>query len=218
MNDLENLKDRVRQILDDGGDSRFSETLLENAVRQAMARLDDKLPQMRVMEHTVVSPGRDQVLSGLQHPLFLVKLVRLDAMEDDREREIDAGVTFTLNGESGLLHFGGGLIPQTGDRFLVHYAAGNILAGLDEAETTSLPEAAIPALECASAGMACLLRSAAVSEAYGARPGESNRLTQQSRLWLDAAEKSLASLQSRQEFDSPRGFALDAWDKGGRLP
>ena len=117
-----------------------------------------------------------------------------------------------------MLHFGGGLIPQTGDRFLVHYAAGNILAGLDEAETTSLPEAAIPALECASAGMACLLRSAAVSEAYGARPGESNRLTQQSRLWLDAAEKSLASLQSRQEFDSPRGFALDAWDKGGRLP
>jgi len=216
MNDLENLKNRVRQILDDGGGTRFSETLLDNAVRQAMTRLDDKLPQMKEVEFTVVSPGCYQVVSGLQRPLFMVKVLRLGGLEDSKEREITTGVVFTLNGEDVLLHFGGGLIPRTGDRFLIHYAAGNSLAGLDEAETTSLPESALPALECAVAGLACLLRAAAVSEAYGARPGESNRLTQQSRLWLDAAEKSLASLQSRQEFAYPRGFALDAWDKGGR--
>jgi len=201
-------------ILGDAAGDRFGEDLLECAIRQALTRVDERLPLVRTSALVISTPGRDQTLEGLEKPLYLVKVMRLTGT-DGSEEEIRGGYTYTLNGSTGNLHFCGVDFPTVGETLRITYAAANTLSGLEDAETTSLPESAASALEMLSAGMACLLRAAAVVESYGARTGESARMVEQSRLWMELANQNLEKLKSLQEFAFPAGFALDQWDQEG---
>lgn len=214
MQTLASIKERVRLILGDAAGDRFGEDLLDCAIRQALTRVDERLPLVRMSELVISTPGRDQTLEGLDNPLYLVKVMRL-AGADGIEEEIRGGYTYTLNGSTGNLHFGGVDFPAVGEMMQITYAAANTLSGLEDVETTSLPESAASALEMLAAGMACLLRAAAVAESYGARAGESARMVEQSRLWMELANQNLEKLTSLQEFAFPAGFALDEWDQEG---
>ena len=213
MANLEDVKTRVRQILDDAAGTRFTDTLLENAARQALTRLDEALPLMRSLDVTRTDSGRDQALTGLTGPLFLVKVIKIPDLPESRETEIRYGFTCSLAGDSAALHFSGPVIPRAGESLRVSYASRNTLAGLDGAEATTVPETALTALHYAYASAACLLRAASVSEAYGARPGESARLVEQSKVWMETAERDLQNMKNQQEFAYPAGFALDRWDR-----
>ena len=203
---LEDVKTRVRQILDDAEGTRFSDSLLENAVRQALTRLDEALPLIGILDITRTDSGRDQVLTGLTDPLYLINVIKI-------ESEIRYGFTCTLAGDNVALHFSGPVIPRAGESLRVSYASRNTLDGLDEAEVTTVPDSALTALHYACASAACLLRAASVSEAYGARPGESARLVEQSKVWMETAERDLQNMKNQQEFAYPAGFALDRWDR-----
>lgn len=208
MIDLASIQNRVRQILDDEAASRFSDELLDNAIRMALQRIDEKIPLVRSVDHPVTSSGRDQVVNGLLRPLFVIR-IRLN------QEPIRSGYVYTLTGESAALHFAGSRFPQSGETLQVEYGAQNTLAGLDGSTASSLPEAAATALESGAAGYACLWRAASVAEAYGARPGESARLAEQGRLWLATSVELIGKLHSLQDFSYPVGFALDEWDEKG---
>ena len=88
MANLEDVKTRVRQILDDAEGTRFNDSMLENAVRQALARLDVALPVMRIVDITRTDSGREQVLTGLESPLYLIKVIKKPDLAESREPEI----------------------------------------------------------------------------------------------------------------------------------
>ena len=206
---LENTINHVRQVLDDDAANRFSDDLLESAVRQAMARIDESLPRVLTAELEVITGGRDQSLTGVENCLYLIDLEAEKAPDGDLE------YVYTLQDDTIQLHFNGTYVPQSGETLCLMIASRNTLSGLDDAETTSLPESVAAVLEYGTAGFACLQRAAAVAEAYGARPGESARLVEQSRFWLEQCTNALQALKTLREFGYPPGFKLDAWDQKG---
>jgi hypothetical protein len=213
MQTIESIKNRVRQILDDAAGARFSDNLLENAIRQALARLDEKLPLLRTLDQQISTAGREVTLTGMDHPLYLVEVTIMSTSAGGCGQEIKKGYSYTLQGDSGSLHFNDTTFLNAGETLRVTYAAQNTLSGLDGSTTTSAPEAAGTALETGSASFACLLRAASLAEAYGARTGESARLVEQSRLWQELSDESLTKLKNFQAFDYPSGFSLDQWDR-----
>ncbi len=208
MIDLASIKNRVRQILDDADAARYSDELLENAIRLALRRIDEKIPLVRSVDFEVTTSGRDQVISGMQNPLYVIQVML-------QQEQIRSGYSYTLEGESAALHFCGTWFPQGGETLQVEYGAQNTLTGLDGAVKSSLPEAAAAALETGAAGYACLWRAVSVAEAYGARPGESARLAEQSRMWMETSAELIGKLRNTQDFSYPAGFALDEWDEEG---
>jgi len=215
MLNLEDLKSRVLLLLGDEEGTRFGGELVENAIRQGLAHLDEKIPQILTIESLVATGGRDQTLSGLENPIHLVEVRLKTALGETVRTSLE--YAYTLQGTSAALHFSGLRYPQAGEILEAVYAACHKLAGLDDAESSSLPDSAAGALETCCAAQACLLRAAAVVEAYGARPGESTRLVEQSRMWMEAADTALAKLHNQGQFGYPAGFALDAWDQDGGL-
>ena len=215
MNNLASTITRIRQLLDDAEGDRFGDELLENAIRITLSGIDEKLPRVTAVEHTLVTTGRDQTLTGLTRPLYLIEVKRVTDPSSESEEALLTEYAYTLGASEAALHFSGNTVPQAGEKLRLKYASQNTLSGLDDEATTTLPDPAAVALELGSAGNACLLRAAAISEAYGARPGESNRLLDQSRLWQEQFQRALTSLKSLQEFGFPPGFALDQWDQKG---
>jgi hypothetical protein len=183
--------------------------LLESAIRQALARLDEKLPLIRTLDQQITASGRDVTLTGLVDPLFILQV----SIVSTSPIEIKSGYSYTLQGETAQLHFSDTYVPGAGDTLRVTYAAQNRLFGLDNAAETTAPESASAALETGAASFACLLRAVSLSEAYGTRAGESTRLVEQSSMWRELSEESMNKLKTFQDFAYPSGFALDNWER-----
>jgi len=214
MPTLEDIKNRVRQILDDASDDRFSSAMLKNAIRQTLARLDEKLPLICTLDQSITVAGRDITLTGLVHPLYVIE-VNILPEAGGCAHKIRMGYSYSLQGTSASLHFNDTSLLSVGAYLRVTYAAQNTLTGLDGEAESSLPDAASMALETGAASFACLLRAASLAETYGARAGESARLVEQSKLWKQVSEEALSKLKTFQPFEFPAGFSLDQWDETG---
>lgn len=211
MTKLTSLAGRVRLLVNDPDKKRFSDDLLTSAIRQALEQVNLCLPRVLISEYTVTASSREQALTGLSGCLFLVRL-EVPGLTPDRELEPDEHFSYTLTDGIPTLHFTGGFIPQAGMVLRVHYAAAHTIEGLDEAESTSLPESCEPALVNGAAGYAYALRAASLAETYGTRAEDAARLMDASRIFLDTFDRMLTGVKTFQEFGFPPGFALDAWD------
>lgn len=208
MADLAALKTRVLNLLGDSGGMRFSSALLEEALRQALAAYGQNLPHVLETTLTLVSGGREQVLSGLGAPLFVFKVWQ-PALEPRRELPFQY---FVRSGQPVLV-IGGDAFPRTGDSYCLRYAAAHTIEDLDSATVTTLPAAHESLVVRGAAGFAALLRQAQVTEAYGTRSLDASRLEALGRGWLTDFQASLTGLRGAsmlQEY--PAGFRLDAWD------
>jgi hypothetical protein len=210
---LTNFKSRMLQVLEDPEGKRFDNAALEEAIRQAISLLDQRLPNIAVCTFTVTVGGRDQSITGLGECLYLVTVCINPESSSSRELEPESGFSYRLQNSEPLLHFSGRRTPHTGDVIKVTYACPHSLSGLDTAAVTTIPASCESALVNGAAGQACLLRASLLTEAYGTRPVECSRLLEISHLLMDRFEQSLAQFKTIQEFGFPPGFALDADDK-----
>ncbi|PKN96279.1 MAG: hypothetical protein CVU43_21525 [Chloroflexi bacterium HGW-Chloroflexi-5] len=215
MQTIESIKIRVRQMLNDEEGARYSDLMLENAIRQAMGRLDDHLPLMRKLEHVITSEGREVTLTGLLKPLFLIQVDVLPSGSNGPIREVKNGYDYSLQGSTCLLDFKASYRPHEGETLRVTYAAQQLLSGLDGAVESTLPESALAAVESSAVSFAYMLRAASLSGVYGTKTGESAQLAEQSKVWKELAEAALSKLRSFQPFEYPEGFAFDQWDRPG---
>lgn len=215
MQTIESIKNRVLQILNDEDGARYSDLLLENAIRQAMGRLDDHLPLVRKLEQLITTESRQVTLTGLVKPLFIIQVSLLAAVNESPAREVKNGYEYQLQGSTCLLDFNGTDYPKSGETLHLTYAAQHLLSGLDGATESTVPESAAAALENSAVSFSYMLRAASLLGVYGARAGESTQLAEQSKVWKELAEAALNKLKTYQPFEYPDGFALDRWDRQG---
>lgn len=216
MTKLAELKTRVRLLLEDSDARRFSDTLLEAALRLALDEIDGQLPCISSTDFTALSSSRDQALTGLTGCRYLINVTWLAAGVHARELEPATQFTYLLKEGSPTLHFTGSAYPQAGDVLTLRYAAGYTIEGLEEAALTTLPGTCESALVNGTAGHACHLRAGSLVERPGTKTGEVNRLVEIGRLWLNNFERTLNGLKVLQDFGFPPGFALDQWDRAAR--
>jgi hypothetical protein len=215
---LTSLEPRILQVLEDPTAKRYDSGTLEEAVRQGLDLLNQRLPNLTIIDMIVTTAGRDQPLTGLERCLYLVRLSLNPS--DTAGRELEPGSEFSYQMQDGkpVLHFSGRVIPQCGDVLRATCAAGHTLSGLDGAAETTLADACASALVYAAAAQACLLRAGLLNEAYGIHPAEVSRLLEHNRALMERFESSLGQFKAIQEFGFPPGFPLDADDRGtGRV-
>lgn len=216
MTDLTSLKTRVRLLLEDSDGKRFSDTLLEAAMRLALDEIDERLPLVSSADFTASSTSRDQPLTGLSGCRYLINITWPAAGDSSRELEPETQFTYCLKDGAPILHFTGSEYPQAGDAITVRYAAGHAIAGFDGALTTTLPGTCESALVNGTAGHACHLRAGSLVERPGTKNEETSRLVEIGRLWLNNFQHTLNGLKTLQDFGFPPGFALDQWDRAAR--
>jgi hypothetical protein len=200
-------------VLEDPTNKRFDNATIEEGVRLALDLLDQHQPNIAVCTLTLSSGGRDQPVSCLGGCMYLVAVALDRSGSGSRELEPESAFSYAFRDGVPMLHFSGKIIPRSGDVLRITYAASHRLSGLDAAVTTTLPDAAVSALVNGAAAQACLLRAGLLAETYGARPEETVRLLELSRLLLERFEQGLSQLKTLQEFGFPPGFALDADDR-----
>jgi hypothetical protein len=216
MTTLTDIQTRIAQELQDSGNTRYSATVLDEAVRLALTTLDQRLPRVTAAEFTVETGGRDQLFAALSGCLYIVSVNFLRGSAGGPELEPGGEFTYQFEGEQMHLHFHGRRIPGAGDVLRVNYAARYRLEGLDDAAATTLPTNLESPLVNGAAGHACLLRAVSLSGTYGAHPNEVTRLMEISRLRLEQFSTAIGSLKTLQEFGFPPGVYLDSEDTHGR--
>jgi hypothetical protein len=219
MSKFDDLKSRVRDLLEDPGAGRFSDTLLAVALRRALEDVDLQLPRLSELEVTVASSNRDQPLNGINNCRYIMQVdlpLENRAQRVQRvERVLEPELHFTYFLKDGIptLHFSGLYIPCIGDILRVRYAAGYTIAGFEGEAVTTLPETFESALVNGTAAEACFLRAGSIAERYGTHPSEPQRLMEIGHLWRETFVRNLTGLKVIQDFGFPPGFALDLWDR-----
>ena len=111
------------------------------------------------------------------------------------------------------LRFADGTTPAAGEQARLTYAARHTLAGLDGAETGSVPEAHEGVIALGAAVFAALQRIHRLAGSIGAPPAEPERLRELAEKYLERFNLELFSLKSVQPVQGfPAGFNLDEWD------
>ncbi len=213
MTKYDDINSRLRALLEDSAKTRFSDDLLSAAVRQTLEEIEQRLPRVVKSEFTVAASGREQPLLSISDCRCIISVTVPGDSETARELQPETCFTYLLLDGTPTLHFLGSCIPAAGDILVIHYCAGYVIEGLDDALNTTLPPALEGALVDGAAAQACLLRAGSLVGRYGSDPRESARLMGISQLWRTTFERTLNGLKVMQEFGFPPGFALDQWDR-----
>lgn len=188
MSDWDTLKTRVLNLLGDSGGARYSDVLLEQAALQAVSLYSSTLPQLCFLEVEVTEPV-DEVT--LEDAVGLSAVMSASWCCAENTRPVPEAFTWSLSSGTPYLRF-----TQAQSGWLrVVYSAGHTLAGLLDAESTTVPPVHFDLLAWTAAGYAMQLRADAVREAYGAKSSEAVNISA-------AAEKMI--LHNRQQLDSLR--------------
>ncbi len=214
MSNYSALKTRILQILEDPQAVRYTDSMIQEAMRQALNACNTFFPQLKSSTLTVSTPGRIQSLSTLTGFMRLHYLIYPYSITQLELPSIS--LTYYIYFESGFpnLYFLGSTLLQTGQQIKVFYFASHTIESLDAALSTTLPAQHETLFVQGVAGFACQMRIHSLLEAYGDRSADIPRLQELSLSWLDKFNTYLARNQTVTLSSAfPDGFKLDQWDK-----
>ena len=126
------------QLGDDGGD-RFTSSLLDEALRQALAAYSRTAPRLLSGRLTLAGAGRMQSLAALSGLIEVVEVVFPYDAAAVLYRPYAQPWQFAWRDAIPTLWLGGQPVPQAGEVLHVTYTAAHTINGLDEAVETTLP-------------------------------------------------------------------------------
>lgn len=207
-------KTRILQVLGDLTGARYADALIQEACRQALADYVLVSPQIKETVVTVASASRDQSLSALTDPRFVISLVFPYVSTGQDKLSQDVEYYFYFAAGVAYLHFSSDRIPAVGEQIKVKYASGHTISGLDSAVATTIPVIHDSLIVEGSSAYAMINRMQLLIESYGSKSLGVKRLQEQSQLHMTKFQEGLSQLQTYQpSFDFPEGFRLDNWDR-----
>ncbi len=199
MKTVEDYRAETRIILGDTAGKRYSEAQLDTALRQALDRLNKCRPvkvtyKVRVAERET----RDVILNWC--PGYDADI--LTARNESGEW-LDAA-DYRTGGKTYLTIYGG-RIPEPGESLLLEVTGAHTISGLDNAGQTTVPDSLMLTVCTGAAGYAMRIRARSVTEVFGKRPEDTDKLILQSSFLLADFEADL-ELRSLSAMT-----ALDPW-------
>ena len=214
MTPLSTFLARTLALLGDPSSVRYSNILLGEALSQALEEYSIAIPNLLIEEFSVVSSGREQLISSV--PAFL-NVLRVVFPFDETASEQTALDTFHAyhDGDYLAIHIGGPAVPAPGDVIQIYYTIPHTLQDLAGAASTTVNPAHHSLLCQGAAGFAALLRAAQMVENLGKRVADVENLQKwgtEQRHKFSATLQLLAAGHAHTSALSGSGWRLDHWD------
>ncbi|MCC7355486.1 MAG: hypothetical protein IT330_17225 [Anaerolineae bacterium] len=162
MTNLATLRDRTESLLKDAGNSLWTTSELDDAIRRALHRYSEMQPRELVTTLTLAAAGREVSLSGVNG---LLRPLRVWWPYTASEPEYPpAWVHWDLHGPATLF-LDVADEPQANDVVRLFYTALHTIEGLDSAAATTVPADDEETIILGAAGYAALARAAYATEA-----------------------------------------------------
>lgn len=208
------LKTRVLQLAGETTGTKYADTLVQEAFRQALSDYSMVVPQVKEYLFTVITTGRDQALTAIVDALYFIGIIYPYTSTAPDVLTKDLQFYSTLGGPT--IHFSGDTdtVPIAGQQILVKYAASHLIKDLDSATTTTLPVKHEDIFALGAAAHAMTIRMQTIIEQYGGRTADADRLEKQAQTYYAEFKSKLSGLVNFQpNLGFPEGFRLDEWDK-----
>ena len=210
--DAASYRAHMRRTLGDTNGARYSDELLDEALRWALAVYSQANPQVMRTVLTLPGAGREHSLAALEG-LSAVLEVYYPHREGLEPPRCESWRCYTR--QAGLwLYLESSRIPTAGEGVLLVYTARHSIAGLDTAGQSSLPPADEYLFSNGAAGKAAQNRGLYLIEAYGSRSAEAGKLQAWAEARIGEFMSGLNGLKTAQSLpgDRPAGWRLDEWD------
>lgn len=196
-------------LLADSALARYSNDLLDLALRQSLVVYSQASPQVLSAVLSFAADGREQSLDGLGAVLHVLRFeYPYDPAASGPRPLVEARLYWS--GGSPYVYIGGKRRPATGEQALLHYAAGHTIADLEGAETTSVPTRHAGVVGLGAAAFAARTRAGQLVEAYGARSAAIDQLSRWGEMRLNEFRARLAEITQRTI--APGGpWSLSGW-------
>jgi hypothetical protein len=214
MTDLVGFRSKVKQILGDVGATRYTDAVIDEGLRWALAAYGKALPQVKSGEVTVSTAGREQSLSTLSGLVTILEVNYPYTSGDEAPESFYAWHLYAYGG-TFYVEIGGDQVPAMGEIIRVVYTTGQEIDNLDGATATTVITTHDYMLANGAAGKAAIMRASQLIEAYGSRKEEPERLEKWGGSQLALYGLELAQLKVNQAFpgNSADGWKLDKWDQ-----
>lgn len=175
MSTLAAYRTRIQNSLDDTN-SKYSDNIIDEALRKILNEYTRATPNIKTHEHTVTTAGRSQTLSAA-NLIAIIQLVHpynsslTDPFVHERE---DFYLTY-MDG-APTLYFSGQDIPEVDEIIYIKYAAKQTITDLDSGAATTVRDDHEDILIVGSAGQAAMMRASGLNEQWGGRQGEMGSL------------------------------------------
>lgn len=198
MKTITDYRAEILIVLGDTAGKRYSEPQLDAALRQALDRLNKSRPvretyKVKVAEREI----REAILNWCPGPDADILTVRNESGDW-------LNVSDYRTGGRTYLRIYNSRTPEVGDTLLVEVSGSHTISGLDNEGQTSVPDTLMHAVCTGAAGYAMRIRARSVTEVFGKRPEDTDKLILQSNLLLGEYLEQLASPSAVQD-PLPRG-------------
>ena len=194
-------------ILGDTAGHRYSEAILDTAIRQALGMLRKYLPNKDTEEVTAAAvSGSEVVLNWCPASTAEILTIRNAA------GEVLTAADYRTGARTYLQFYNTRSIPGVGDLLSLELGMPHRIKDLDGSETTTVPEDLLLTVCTGAAGYALQIRARSVTEVFGKRPEDTVRLIEQSNTLIGDYLEELENENRREELHRPpwhgRGFPI----------
>ena len=205
MKDVKDFRTMMRTILGDASARRYSDETLDMGLMQALRTFRAYQPLRDRIRMKVSSsyPGMVTLNSGLapDEDLFSVRCAKDGKLLNALPELFGEKLSLRIRPDSDT--------PKVGDSLDLEIGLGWKIKDLDNAQTTTLPEAYFLLTSEGGAGYAAHIRARSVTEVFGKRPEDIRTLMNQADGLIDAF---LVSLRKISSLDA---FFRDPWPEKG---
>ncbi len=206
MKTITDYRTEILIILGDTAGKRYSEAQLDAALRQALGRLNKSRPAREIYKVKVADREiRDVIINWCPGPGADILSVRNEA------GEWLSAADYRTGGKTYLTIYEGGA-PEIGDQLQLEVTGAHTISGLDNAGSTSIPDSLMETVCTGAAGYAMRIRARSVTEVFGKRPEDTDKLILQADFLLAdfEADLELRSLSAVMHSDPwpHRGFLI----------
>jgi len=208
---LTTLRDRLEQTLQDTGNTKWTTTNLDEAIRQALAVYSEYLPYRAVTTLTLTVAGRELDISTITYNTIERVWWDYDSTNPDHPPHWRTFETWP----GDILFVNDPDEPAIGDKVRIWHTTDHTLTDLDAATATTLPTRHESLLVQGASGFAAAARRITILEQVNLNVWAPRNLREWAELHLTAFYDALQDIATREaalNSGTAPAAAIDRWD------
>jgi len=200
MKTVENYRADMLTILGDATGRRYSESMLDMGLREALKVYGVYCPRKDLIKQRVVSVDDTTV----ELPGFLYAGMEILTVRNDSGDWFDFSAYYTPD-RIYLNLYRAVRWPAVGDMLTMEVSGPHTVKGMDGQTVTTVPDAHSLAVASGAAGYSMRIRARSVTEVFGKRPEDREALVSQADALVANFERELGCIQPASHDPLPRG-------------